>query len=79
MASKFEKELQALINVNSVENESDTPDFLLAMLVADTLKTYNKIVRARDDWYGFTPWGNKRSPNPTEKDTPKEEDKNGTN
>lgn len=51
------KELEAVINKHNVENESDTPDFLLASLVSETLKTWAKIVKARDDWYGFKPWG----------------------
>ena len=50
------RELEALVNKNSIENESDTPDFLLASLLSETLKTWAKIVKARDDWYGFKPW-----------------------
>lgn len=49
------KELEALVNKHSIENESDTPDFLLATLLSETLKTYAKVVKARDDWYGFKP------------------------
>lgn len=50
------KELEAIINSHSVENESDTPDFLLASYLSECLKTWAKIVKARDDWYGFKPF-----------------------
>ena len=64
------KELEALINKNSIENESDTPDFLLASYLSECLKTWAKIVKARDDWYGFKPFETelKQLTNPTPRD-----------
>lgn len=53
--SDLMKELQAVINMHSEENKSDTPDFLLASYLSECLKTWAKIVRARDKWYGFEP------------------------
>jgi len=50
--SKFEEELTALINKHSLENESDTPDFILAQFMCRQLDTFNVAVRHREDWYG---------------------------
>jgi hypothetical protein len=50
------KELEAVINKHSIENESDTPDFLLATYLSGCLENYAKVVKARDDWYGFKPF-----------------------
>ncbi len=54
--SDFEKELSALINKHSVENESDTPDFLLAGFLTACLHTYADTIKARDEWYGDEHW-----------------------
>ena len=53
---EFEAELVHLINKNSMENESDTPDWILANYINDCLKSYKRAVRARDKWYSFKPW-----------------------
>lgn len=52
----FEKELQNLINKHSVENESNTPDFILAKYIDGCLKTFSTTVKERDQWYGFKPF-----------------------
>ena len=39
-----------------MENESDTPDWILANYINDCLKSYKRAVRARDKWYSFKPW-----------------------
>lgn len=44
----FEKELAILINKYSKENESDTPDFILARYLKDCLANYTETVRALD-------------------------------
>lgn len=49
---KFRLELQQLINQNSLENGSDTPDFILAEYLADCLETFDRIVNVRETWYG---------------------------
>lgn len=54
--SAFELALEGLINRHSVENESDTPDFILAGYLRGCLDAYNTTVRARDKWYGYKPW-----------------------
>lgn len=50
--SKFEKELQALINRYCLENGSNTPDFMLAEYLSDCLAVFNKTVNLREQWYG---------------------------
>ena len=55
MVSEFEEHLEQLINEYSIENESDTPDFLLARYIRGCLDNYNEIICARDKWYGFDP------------------------
>ena len=45
-------EIRAVINRNSAENGSDTPDFLLAGYLNDCLITWDKWVAARERWYG---------------------------
>jgi len=48
----FEKELETLINKCSKENESNTPDFILAEYMSDCLKAFNKANNRREQWYG---------------------------
>jgi len=57
---EFQKELRSLINRCSLENGSDTPDFLLAEYLRDCLDAYEKLSRARDAWFGFKPFGRDR-------------------
>lgn len=45
----FVKELTAVINKHSRENRSDTPDFLLAEMLAGFLNVYENVLRARKD------------------------------
>ena len=48
----FEKELEHLINRYSLENDSDTPDFLLAGYLRSCLEIVVGIIRQRERWYG---------------------------
>lgn len=48
----FQAELEALINRHSVENESNTPDFILAKFMSSSLDAFNQATRDRDDWFG---------------------------
>ncbi len=50
--NKFRDELASLINRNSMENGSDTPDFMLAEYLTNCLMAFDTIVVARDKWYG---------------------------
>lgn len=49
--SDFVVELKHLINSHSMENDSDTPDFILARYIQNCLDTYAVAIRQRDDYY----------------------------
>ena len=49
--TEFRKELENLINRNSKENGSNTPDFILAEYLTDCLASFDKAVTARSKWY----------------------------
>ena len=44
----FEKEVELLINKFSKENDSDTPDFILAKYLSSCLKNFNECVNDRE-------------------------------
>jgi hypothetical protein len=48
----FERDLERLINKYSLENVSDTPDFLLAAYLRSCLDTWNAIMQRRFMWCG---------------------------
>ena len=50
--TKFRTELQSLINCNSAENGSNTPDFLLAEFLVQQLNIWDQYVNRREEWYG---------------------------
>ncbi len=50
--SRLRKEIEQAINKNSLENESDTPDFILAEYLTDCLRAFDKAVNRREKWYG---------------------------
>jgi len=45
----FEKELEALINVHSIENESNTPDFILAQYLRSCLDAFTVATKRREE------------------------------
>ena len=47
---KLLNEISAIINKNSTENESNTPDFILAQFLMKTLRAFNKATNQRDSW-----------------------------
>lgn len=51
----FRDELAALINRHCRENESNTPDFLLADYMAKCLAAFESVVERRERWYGREP------------------------
>jgi len=61
MTSHFEQKLVSIINGHCIENESDTPDHLLAEYIRGCLDIYNKTVKKRDEWHGFKPWSGNAS------------------
>lgn len=46
------KEIATLINQRSLENDSNTPDFILAEYLVQCLKTFNWTNNKREKWYG---------------------------
>lgn len=49
---QFRDELEGLINKCSMENGSDTPDFILAEYLTNCLYAFDVAVVAREKWYG---------------------------
>ncbi len=49
---KLERELTSLLNKECLENESDTPDFVLAKYLLNCLASYNAAVKSRDKYWG---------------------------
>jgi hypothetical protein len=50
--SDLEKELGHLLNSHSAENESGTPDFILAMYLTAQLELFNQTIKNRAAWRG---------------------------
>lgn len=50
--NNFEQELRDLINRYSLENESNTPDFILAEFLIKCLEAFNEASNKREEWYG---------------------------
>lgn len=50
--SDLADEIQNVLNRHSAENESNTPDFILAEYLTDCLAAYDKAVQRRAAWYG---------------------------
>lgn len=51
--SNFVEELRHVINKCSMENSSNTPDFLLAQYLIGCMENFAKTVKRRDEWYGY--------------------------
>ena len=50
--NKFLDELQVLINQHSIENGSDTPDFILAEHLMKCLESFEQTTKIRNRYYG---------------------------
>lgn len=48
----FESALREVINKFSMENDSNTPDFILAAYMEACLNAFNAAVNRRAEWYG---------------------------
>lgn len=59
----LEKEIAATLNRASAENESNTPDYILAQYLMGCLAAFNTAVQQRENWYG-------RDPRPSAKVSP---------
>jgi hypothetical protein len=49
---EFRADIEHLINRHSMENGSDTPDFILATYLCDCLEAFDKAAKHREAWYG---------------------------
>jgi hypothetical protein len=52
----FKKELKELIKKHSLENESDTPDYVLAEYILSCLYAYENAIKARDRYFNVDMW-----------------------
>jgi hypothetical protein len=48
----FREDLSALLNIHSMENSSNTPDFILAGYMLSCLDAFDTTVERREEWYG---------------------------
>ena len=48
---KFSRELEQLINRYSIENGSDTPDFILCKYLIDCLHAYEQATTLKNKWF----------------------------
>jgi len=51
----FQEELEQLINRHSLENASNTPDFILAQYLDGCLAVFNTAIQQRETWWGRDP------------------------
>jgi len=51
IVNEFHKELEALLNKHCMENESGTPDFILANYLMACLRAFEAATIARDSWH----------------------------
>lgn len=57
MINTLEDEIRRVLNLYSQENQSDSPDFILATYLTSCLNAFNFAVRRRDEWHDFKPFG----------------------
>ncbi len=50
--SDLRKQIEEALNRESAENGSNTPDFILAEFLIDSLAAFDKSVVRREEWYG---------------------------
>ena len=50
--SAFRKEIESAINRGCKENDSNTPDFILANYLCNCLDAFTLATKSRDKWYG---------------------------
>lgn len=51
---KFGEELESLVNRYSLENKSNTPDFILAELMVNCLSAFEAASLRREAWFGVS-------------------------
>ena len=53
--TEFESDLAELLNRHSIENHSNTPDFILAEYMTNCLAAFTVASNKRGKWYGHSP------------------------
>lgn len=48
---EFKEELEKLINRHSMENGSDTPDYILCEFLTASIRAFDTATKGRDWWY----------------------------
>lgn len=49
--TQFEMDLEKLINKHSLENSSNTPDYILAKYLYNCLDNFNRTIKEREEWH----------------------------
>ena len=49
--SDFRNDLRSVINEHSKEQNSDTPDFILAKYLEKCLEAFDETIQEREHWY----------------------------
>lgn len=49
------EEIADVLNRHSVENRSNSPDFILAQYLERCLEAFEEGITSRDKWYGIAP------------------------
>jgi len=49
---EFQKNLEQLINSHSIENVCDIPDFLLAEMIVNFIRSVGPVMKKTLDWHG---------------------------
>ena len=49
---EFREQVRKAVNWSSMENGSDTPDWIIANFLVAVLDAADTMVRAREQWYG---------------------------
>lgn len=55
LISSLADDISAALNRHSAENESNTPDFVLAKFLLGCLQAWDNGTRERERWYGRSP------------------------
>ena len=50
--AQFKSELESLINKLSIDNDTNTPDFILAEMIVDFVNNIAIKIKQRDEWFG---------------------------
>jgi len=68
METELREAIESAINRCCAENESNTPDFILAEYLTGCLAAFDKAVGTRDRWYGIAPEPGWSHPTPSPPD-----------